>query len=106
MVDEGRYASGVTYGAKTYDELFRKIITLFNSGKVIITDGLHASIFSFLMHKPHIVLDQEYKKINHTRSTAFKFSKTCQDKELMRYDQADSIEEAVQMAAKMITMYQ
>ena len=105
VVDEGRYGSGDP--TRSYDSLFRKVITLFNSGKVVITDRLHASILALLMHKPHIVIDQAYKKINRTRSVAFNYSKNmiCLDKDQMRYDEADSMEKAIYLALKMIQKY-
>ena len=43
--------------------MFRKIMALFSSGKVVITDRLHMSIFALLLHKPHVILDQTYGKI-------------------------------------------
>lgn len=57
------------------------------------------------MNKPHVVIDQVYKKISYTRSVAFNASKTCLDKDKMRYDEADSVEDAILLAAKMIKKF-
>ena len=40
-------------------------MSLYSSGKVVITDRLHMSIFAVLLHKPHIILDQMYGKIRY-----------------------------------------
>ena len=67
-------------------------------GRVLITDRLHASIFAFLLHKPHIFVDQYYSKITNTREVAFNSSEKCLKKEEMKYNKATSLEEAVEMA--------
>ena len=78
---------------------------MFNSGKVIIFDRLHATIFALLMHNrpehfgPNI-------KVTRTRNIAFNVAKKCLDKEEMRYDEVDTVEEAIKSAAEMIRKYQ
>ena len=58
------------------------------------------------MHKPHIILDQTYQKVTRTRNIAFNVSKKCFDKEEMRYDEAETVEDAIKSAAEMIRKYQ
>ena len=67
-------------------------------GRVLITDRLHASIFAFLLHKPHVFVDQYYSKITYTREVAFNSSDKCLNKKEMKYNKATSLEEAVTMA--------
>ena len=81
-----------------YKPMFRRNIAMFSASKVIITDRLHSSILAFLLHKPHIYLDQMYGKISKTREVAFASSPNCRDKKAMRYDSADTISEAVMKA--------
>ena len=93
MKDEGKF---------DYQKVFKRSIAMFTSGKVLITDRLHASILAFLLHKPHIYLEQMYGKISKTREVAFQASEKCRNKEEMKYDEAHSLEEAVLMAAILI----
>ena len=81
---------------------FRSSIALMSAGKVLITDRLHTSILAFLLHKPHVYLDQSYGKITGTREVAFRASASCQDKVKMRYDSAETLEEAVTLASQML----
>ena len=83
-------------------KMFRGSIAMYNSSRVVITDRLHASIFAFLLHKPHVYLDQSYGKIRRTREVAFNTSSYCQDRQRLRYDQAENLEEAVDKAVNMI----
>ena len=45
-------------GVFDYNTVFRSSIALFTGGKVLITDRLHSSILAFLLHKPHVFIDQ------------------------------------------------
>ena len=81
---------------------FRSSIALMSVGRVLITDRLHTSILASLLHKPHVYLDQSYGKITRTRSVAFNASVHCQDKDKMRYDSAQTLEEAVMLANQML----
>ena len=81
---------------------FRKALGLLDTAKVIVTDRLHASILALLMHKPHVILDNMYKKLTRTRQVAFQVSKSCQDKAVLRYEETRSMEEAVTLAAKLM----
>ena len=92
-MDEGKFK---------YQNIFKSSIALFAAGKVVITDRLHASVFAFLLHKPHVYVDQMYGKIRNTREVAFEVSEKCEDKEMMKYDEAESLEEAVIKAAHML----
>ena len=82
--------------------MFKRAMAMFSSSRVVITDRLHASIFAFLLHKPHVYLDQSYGKIRLTREVAFNTSTFCQDKERLRFDQAEDIRQAVRLAAEMV----
>ena len=82
--------------------MFRRAIAMFSSSRVVITDRLHASIFAFLLHKPHVYLDQSYGKIRLTREVAFNTSTFCQERSRLRYDQAEDIRKAVSLAAEML----
>merc|ERR1711892_869105 len=93
VLDEGKF---------DYQKMFKSSMAMLTGGKVLITDRLHSSILAFLMHKPHIYLDQMYGKIRKTREVAFDVSEHCGDREEMRYDEAQSIEEAVLKASRMI----
>ena len=90
-------------GKFDFMKMFRGSIAMYNSSRVVITDRLHASIFAFLLHKPHVYLDQSYGKIRRTREVAFNTSSYCQDRQRLRYDQAKNIQQAVDMAAKMLS---
>ena len=89
-------------GKFNYMAVFRRSIAMFSNSRVVITDRLHASIFAFLLHKPHIYLDQSYGKIRLTREVAFNTSTFCQDRDRLRYDQAEDIRQAVRLAAEMV----
>ena len=78
---------------------------MFAAGKVLITDRLHSSILAFLLHKPHIYIDQMYGKIGRTRAVALKLSPYCQDRRKMRFAEAETFIEAVQLAKQMIVDY-
>ena len=92
-------------GSYNFDPFFRKTLGLLNTGRVIVTDRLHGSIFAFLMNKPHVILDQSYNKITNTREVAFGVSPSCSDKKKLRYEKASSLEEAVSIASDMLNTY-
>ena len=83
---------------------FRSSIALLSAGRVVITDRLHTSILAFLLHKPHVYLDQSYGKITRTREVAFSSSVHCEDRVKLRYDSAETLEEAVMLANKMMNV--
>lgn len=89
---------------KTYDfqEKFLTAIAMFSSAKVIISDMLHATIFSFLQHKPHVVLDNNFGKSTETRKVAFSSSPYCQDEDKMRFRRAENLEEASHLANELL----
>ena len=89
-------------GKFDYMAMFRGSISMISSSRVVITDRLHASILAFLLHKPHIYLEQSYGKIRLTRELAFNTSVHCQDRHKLRYNQAEDIREAVDLAVKML----
>ena len=92
---------------KHFDHMknFRSCIALFSVGRVVITDRLHTSILAFLLHKPHVFLDQSYGKISRTRNVAFNTSIHCQDKDKLRYNSAETLEEAIILANDMLKKF-
>lgn len=78
--------------------LVNKIIS---KGKVIISDRLHASIFSLLIGRPHIIINDKYKKIENTRKFAFHDKPECAAEYLNEF-YVDTPEEAVQLAVKIL----
>lgn len=82
----------------------RLINEVLSQGRVIITDRLHASIMSLLMGKPHVIINEKYKKIWHTRESAFHGRAECAAEYLgARY--ANSIEEAIEIAKAILELY-
>ena len=75
---------------------------IISQGRVVITDRLHASIFSLLIGRPHIIVDEKYKKIENTRKTAFRGKSACRDEYLQAF-QAVSPAHAVQHAVKLLS---
>ncbi|RNA37104.1 exopolysaccharide biosynthesis [Brachionus plicatilis] len=74
---------------------------ILSQGKIIITDRLHASIFSLLIGRPHIIINEKYKKIFNTRSTAFGNKTECNRKFLKEY-YAENPETAAKMAFNLL----
>ena len=85
-----------------FDFMEHEAMSYISLGKVLITDRLHGSIFGFLSYKPHIYLENSYKKVSLTREVAFNHSSICQNKELMQYDSAGSMKEALEKAIEML----
>ena len=92
----------INEGKFDFMAMFRRSIAMFSSSRVVITDRLHASIFAFLLHKPHVYLDQSYGKIRLTREVAFNTSTFCQDRHRLRFHQAENIRQAVLLAVEMV----
>ena len=92
----------INEGKFDYMEMFRRSIAMFSSSRVVITDRLHASILAFLLHKPHVYLDQSYGKIRLTREVAFNTSTFCQDRGRLRFHQAEEFKQAVSLAVEML----
>ena len=72
------------------------------TAKVVVTDRLHGSIFAFLNGKPHIYIDQMYKKIERTREVAFRHSDACRQKKVLMYDAADGLQDAFLKAVRFL----
>jgi len=94
--DEGKF---------DYSAVLRSSIAMFAGGKVLITDRLHSSILAFLLHKPHVYIDQMYGKIGRTRAVALNVSQHCQDRKQMRFAEATTFLEALELAKQMIDDY-
>jgi len=54
------------YGKLAKERLLRGS-TLLSSGRIVVTDRLHAHILCFLLNIPHVVLDNSYRKIGNFR---------------------------------------
>lgn len=85
-----------------FDFMEHEAMSYMSLGKVLITDRLHASILGFLAYKPHVMLENSYKKISLTRNVAFNSSEVCRDKSLMRYDAASGFHDALEKAIAML----
>jgi exopolysaccharide biosynthesis predicted pyruvyltransferase EpsI len=72
-----------------------------SQGRVIITDRLHASIASVLMGKPHVMLNEKYKKVMNTREVAFKDKPECADTYVQGY-YVDTIEQSIDKAIDLL----
>ena len=74
---------------------------ILSKGRVIITDRLHSSILSLLMGKPHVIVQDKYKKIMNTREAAFRGKTEC-NSEYIRGYYVNSIEEAIDTAIRLL----
>lgn len=72
-----------------------------SQGRVIISDRLHASIMSVLMGKPHVIINEKYKKIYNTRESAFYGISECSPDNLRGY-YANNVEEAIDIAISIL----
>lgn len=81
-----------------YDRLARRYVqggcSLLGSGRVVITDRLHAHILCSLMGIPHVVLDNSYRKIKNLRDAWHTGEGLCQS--------AETITEALKIARVML----
>ena len=67
--------------------------SLLTSGKVVVTDRLHASILALLLHWPHVVLDKKTRKIEFTRQVAFNTTPAhCNNQDALNFRQVRPIE--------------
>lgn len=82
-----------------FNERFAQAVSMVSTGTVIVTDRLHASILAFLMGKPHIFIDQMYKKIEYTREVALSTSTSCKSSS---YDSAKDLKEAISKAKSLL----
>jgi len=85
-----------------FDFMEHEAMSYISLGKVLITDRLHGSIFGFLAYKPHVYLENSYKKVSLTREVAFNSSGVCRDQSLMHYDAASGMEDALRKAIGML----
>ena len=76
------------------EKLINKIMS---QSRVVITDRLHASIYSLLIGKPLIIVDEKYKKIFNTLEAAFHGKQEC-DKQFLSYSYATDPMDAVRQA--------
>ena len=87
---------------KTLFAKFEYTKEIFSTVRLVITDRLHASIFSVLVGKPHIIIDDKYKKISQTRDAAFFNKPECSSANLQAY-YATNITDAFQLAVKILS---
>lgn len=81
---------------KLAEERLLRGTTLLSSGKVVVTDRLHAHILCALLDIPHVVLDNSYGKIGNFRDAWGTGGENC----LV----ADSLEDAMQKAQALIAV--
>lgn len=74
---------------------------ILSRGRLIITDRLHVSIFSLLLGRPHVILNDRYKKVQNTRDTAFGDKPECTEENVNGY-YAESIDEAIDKAIALL----
>ncbi len=74
-------------------------IKLLSSGRVVMTDRLHAHILSILIGKPHVIADNSYGKISDFYQTwTFKNTKSVLVSDLSRlHSEADKLDELVKV---------
>ena len=77
-------------------------IGVLSQGRVIVADRLHAVILATLMEKPHVYLDNSYKKIANVRTSAFGKYPECSEENL-RAAAAHSLEESIVKAMEMLS---
>jgi pyruvyl transferase EpsO len=75
---------------------------LFSRGRLIITDRLHATIFTTLMGKPVIYLDNTYKKIANVRGALAKEFHECSDQNLHALH-TSTLPQAVELALQILS---
>lgn len=75
-------------------DLGNEILSL---GRVVVTDRLHASILSLLMGKPHVMINDRYRKVELTRTAAFENKTECTEENLRGF-YAVNIEDGLQKA--------
>ena len=88
VVDNGRRAH----------QLINKIIS---QGKVIITDDLEASIYSVLIGKVHVIVDDKYDQIKNFRDAIYSNIYEC-SKKYLKYYFANSPSESIFKATKIL----
>ena len=71
--------------------------SILSQARVIITDRLHVSVLCVLMGKPHVMINDKYKKVQNTRETAFRNKPECSDDNLRGY-YVENINQAVDKA--------
>lgn len=68
---------------------------------MIITDRLHASLMSLFIGRPHVMVNDKYRKVQNTREAAFMAKPECTEENLRGY-YANSIDEAVDKAISIL----
>jgi len=76
---------------------------IMSRGRVIITDRLHASIYSLLIGRPHVIVDEAFKKIYNTRENAFKGKPECAE-EFLKASYATDVDDAYAKAIQILRM--
>lgn len=70
---------------------------IMSQGRVVITDRLHASVLSVLIGRPHVMINDKFKKVENTRKAAFGDKPECSEDNLRGY-YVNTIEEAIDKA--------
>lgn len=79
-----------------------EVSSMITTGKVIVTDRLHGSIYSLLLHKPHVYIDQISKKVSLSRNVAYDVDVNCRDTDSLQYTWAENLEKGISEALKFL----
>jgi exopolysaccharide biosynthesis predicted pyruvyltransferase EpsI len=90
-----------SYLKKMKFKTFSLINRIISQAKVIITDRLHASIFSLLIGRPHVIIEDKYNQISSVRNFAFKNFDWCSIQYQRSY-YAKNPEEAIKKAVEIL----
>ena len=81
-----------------YNACVKSAVAMFATAKVVVSDRMHGGILAFLMNKPHVVIDQVTHKATRTRAVAFNASASCRRKDVLLYEHATNVTDAVDKA--------
>ena len=79
-------------------------VAMFATAKVVVTDRMHGGILAFLMNKPHVAIDQVTRKATRTRAVGFHASASCRRKDVLLYNNAANVTDAVNKAKAFLTV--
>ena len=85
-------------GKFNYNACVKSAVAMFATAKVVVSDRMHGGILAFLMNKPHVVIDQVTHKATRTRAVAFNASASCRRKDVLLYEHAANVTDAVDKA--------
>jgi pyruvyl transferase EpsO len=87
-----------------YNTRIEAAVAMFSTAKVVVSDRMHGGILAFLMKKPHVVIDQITRKATRTREVAFRASAACRRADVLLYEYAAGVAEAVDKAKALLAI--